>query len=291
MRHLGLVCTKADLNHIRELCVIEVITRSAKLLVKDGLTFLADDEEAGFQVANIKKCVLHYLLEIFNAEDSTASSAQSIWDFITEHARKKFSVTIERDVLTKVNMHGLFLSLIQRLNIRIRRSVRELDFHSINPGTGERNFLTINDIENITPIVKDYIEKQPVLTIKEEVFPSSLNIVLESARLKDSQGKRSQWFMRGGEERDEATELYRLACSICDQVLGAQSHRYALVLKEFAEHLESRHQEKGRPENSRWNKSFAIPEDDLSSEARFFYNTALQTLRDAVSYPNINNTV
>jgi len=51
--------------------------------------------------------------------------------------------------------------------------------------------------------------------------------------------------------------------------------RYARVLKEFAEHLESRHQEKGRPENSRWNKSFAIVEDDLSSEARFFYNTSM----------------
>lgn len=46
--------------------MIEVIARSAKLLIKDGLTFLADDEEAGFMTENIKKCVLHYLLEIFN---------------------------------------------------------------------------------------------------------------------------------------------------------------------------------------------------------------------------------
>lgn len=49
--------------------MIEVIARSAKLLIKDGLTFLADDEEAGFQNENIKKCVLHYLLEIFNVSD------------------------------------------------------------------------------------------------------------------------------------------------------------------------------------------------------------------------------
>jgi hypothetical protein len=67
-----------------------VIARSAKLLIKDGLTFLADDEEAGFQSHNIKKCVLHYLLEIFNADQGnsqTAAQAQSIWDFITEHVR------------------------------------------------------------------------------------------------------------------------------------------------------------------------------------------------------------
>lgn len=41
--------------------VTEAIARSAKVLIKDGLTFLADDEEAGFKSHNIKKCVLHYL--------------------------------------------------------------------------------------------------------------------------------------------------------------------------------------------------------------------------------------
>jgi hypothetical protein len=65
------------MNHIRELCVIEVIARSAKLLIKDGLTFLADDEEAGFRSENIKKCVLHYLLEILNYQSDHSSMASS----------------------------------------------------------------------------------------------------------------------------------------------------------------------------------------------------------------------
>lgn len=47
--------------------------------------------------------------------------------------------------------------------------------------------------------------------------------------------------MRGGEEREEATELYRLAASICEQVLGNKCVMYSKVLKEFAEHMESRH--------------------------------------------------
>jgi hypothetical protein len=47
--------------------------------------------------------------------------------------------------------------------------------------------------------------------------------------------------MRGGEEREEATDLYRLAASICEQVLGNKCVMYAKVLKEFAEHMESRH--------------------------------------------------
>lgn len=38
----------------------------------------------------------------------------------------------------------------------------------------------------MAPIVKDYTDKQPILTAKEEVFPCSVNIVLESARIKDS---------------------------------------------------------------------------------------------------------
>jgi hypothetical protein len=49
--------------------VIEVVARSTKLLIRDGLTFLADDEEAGFKGDNIKKCVLHYLQEIFNMDE------------------------------------------------------------------------------------------------------------------------------------------------------------------------------------------------------------------------------
>ena len=42
------------------MAVIEVIARSAKQLIKDGFTFLADDSEAGFKSDNIKKCILHY---------------------------------------------------------------------------------------------------------------------------------------------------------------------------------------------------------------------------------------
>ena len=88
--------------------------------------------------------------------------------------------------MNKINMSGLLVSVLAKLNIRLRRSAKDIDFYAVNSETGQRSFLTIEDIENISPIVKDYIEKQPVLSMKEEVFPSSLNIVLECARLKDS---------------------------------------------------------------------------------------------------------
>jgi hypothetical protein len=45
----------------------------------------------------------------------------------------------------------------------------------------------MEDIESISPIVKDFIEDQPVVNggTKEEVYPCSLSLVLESARMKD----------------------------------------------------------------------------------------------------------
>ena len=115
-------------------------------------------------------------------------------------------------------MSGLLVSLCTKLNLKLRRSPRDIDFFSINPSTGERDWLRLEDIECISPIVNDYTEDQPVLNggCKEEVYPTSLSIVLESARQRDAQGKRSQWFMRGGEQREEATELYRLSASICE---------------------------------------------------------------------------
>lgn len=76
--------------------MIEVIARSAKVLIKDGLTFLADDEEAGYKSENIKKLVHHYLLEIFNLEQGHHGSTQSIWDFITEHVNLKLTLASRR---------------------------------------------------------------------------------------------------------------------------------------------------------------------------------------------------
>eukprot|EP00343_Euplotes_focardii_P005426 CAMPEP_0205814878 /NCGR_PEP_ID=MMETSP0205-20121125/20282_1 /ASSEMBLY_ACC=CAM_ASM_000278 /TAXON_ID=36767 /ORGANISM="Euplotes focardii, Strain TN1" /LENGTH=134 /DNA_ID=CAMNT_0053099897 /DNA_START=141 /DNA_END=542 /DNA_ORIENTATION=+ len=47
------------------------------------------------------------------------------------------------------------------------------------------------------------------------------------------------------------------------------------LLLELAQQLENRHQENGRKENSRWNESASIPEDDFSMESRYFFQTAL----------------
>ena len=45
----------------------------------------------------------------------------------------------------------------------------------------------------------------------------------------------------------------------------------AEVYKEFAEHLEERHSEKGRPEYSVWNHAANVKDDDMSADGRFYY--------------------
>mmetsp|Transcript_10433 Transcript_10433/g.10474 ORF Transcript_10433/g.10474 Transcript_10433/m.10474 type:complete len:297 (-) Transcript_10433:106-996(-) len=157
--------------------------------------------------------------------------------------------------------------------------MRDINFFQQNED-GYPDFLRLEDIQSVSPQVKDYGEKTMPLLSPEEQHPTGLNLIIEYARIKDSQGKRSQWFMVGGEERQDASELYRTACAVCEQIYGNASYEYGKILKEFAEQLESRHQEKGRPENSRWNKSFAIGEDELSMESRYFYKNAFKCLQE-----------
>jgi hypothetical protein len=54
------------------------------------------------------------------------------------------------------------------------------------------------------------------------------------------------------------------------------------IQKEFAMHLEERHAENGKPEFSQWNKCANLLEDELSLEAREFYQKASYALTSQV---------
>jgi len=54
-------------------------------------------------------------------------------------------------------LNALLISICDKLNIRLTKTVKEINFYqNINQGEGGEAFITINDIENIIPIVKDY---------------------------------------------------------------------------------------------------------------------------------------
>jgi len=59
------------------------------------------------------------------------------------------------------------------------------------------------------------------------------------------------------------------------KIYGQKSKQTALVYKEYAQHLQERHEEKGRPEYSAWNHAANIKEDDFSAEGRIYYQKAI----------------
>jgi hypothetical protein len=59
LRFLGKICTNSFFNHTREIAVIDIISRAAKLLFKDGLYILSEKEK--LSSLNIKKCFQHFL--------------------------------------------------------------------------------------------------------------------------------------------------------------------------------------------------------------------------------------
>eukprot|EP00743_Colponemidia_sp_Colp-15_P010245 GILK01011263.1.p1 GENE.GILK01011263.1~~GILK01011263.1.p1 ORF type:complete len:1014 (+),score=191.11 GILK01011263.1:62-3103(+) len=254
MRFLGRMAVEAPHNHVRELAVREILARTIKVLIRDGLSFLTEDPN-GFVEMDAKKMVIHYLNEVFTAENR--ESSMTIWDYITDLVHKKFNITIDKDVLNKIHRGGLVLSIAEKLNIKLHR-YQAFDFVSANP-------FDVSDLQSIMPIAKGFNSRAP-----------SLELALESARTLDARGKRSLWYLAGGSERTQATRLFREAVVIAETIFGVSSIQLVDTLKEFADHLESRHQERGRPEFSRWNRCHNVDEDALSVEARSVLTRAIK---------------
>lgn len=302
MRHLGKVCSEASLNHTRETLVIEVISRCAKLLIRDGLATLAEQRatvnmleddasaeeikevaENQFTSTNIKKTVLTYIHQIFDLQNvGSGAAATSIWDFLTEHARRKFFLTVEREMLTRVHLNGLLKNILDKLNIGLNKDLRTIDFNA-----NEGKFLSVEDIDFIAPTVKDYQELSLPLEAPEDHSPFSLNYVLKLARDRDAEGRTSQWFMKGGPERAIATTIYSAAQQVAERVFTSRSLKFIETLKEAGLQHESVHAERGNVNNSRWNRCAAIAEDDHSVQARY----KLQQVIDVMTEMGLRNTM
>eukprot|EP00744_Colponema_vietnamica_P001049 GILI01001788.1.p1 GENE.GILI01001788.1~~GILI01001788.1.p1 ORF type:complete len:1045 (+),score=336.05 GILI01001788.1:182-3316(+) len=256
LRCLGRMAVETPHNHLRELAVREILARTIKVLVRDGLSFLAEDP-SGFTEEDVKKCVLHYLNEVFTVD--SRQSSLTIWEYITDLVQKKYCISVNKDVLSKVHKLGLVHSIADKLNVRLAR-FKGFDFSSVQP-------FSISDIESVQPKVKF-----------QQVVSSSLTLALERARAMDEKGKRSLWYLAGGHERETASEMYRSAIALAERIYGPQDIRTAHVVIELAEQMESRHQEKGRPEASRWNRCHGVPSDELSEESRMLYQRGLEML-------------
>ena len=76
-----------------------------------------------------------------------------MWEFLTEHARRKFQISIDRDMLDNIHLNGLLANILDKFGIKLTRSIRDINFsHS------EGKFLDVEDIVFVGPTVKDYSE-------------------------------------------------------------------------------------------------------------------------------------
>jgi hypothetical protein len=96
---------------------------------------------------------------------------------LTEHARRKFFLTVEREILTKIHLNGLLSNILTKLNIRLNKPLDDIDF-TANDG----KFLKASDIEFIGPTVKDYEELSLPLFAPEDHSPFGLRFILQMAR-------------------------------------------------------------------------------------------------------------
>lgn len=256
-RYLGRIANECRYNHLRELAVREMLARTIKVLIRDGLSFLVEPDEE-----DAKAVVVHYLNECLTRVESDAHV--TIWKYIDELLFKKYAFSTgtgatgtQVPVLNKIYLMGLVHSIADKCGFKLDKH-KGVDFEAELP-------FHVRDIASVYPTVK-----------YEEATSTEVVETLQRAQELDAKGRRSMWYLDGGPERAQATELLREALRLCEYVYGSVHMQTAAVFMEAAEQLESRHTEKGRPENSRWNKCAKIATDELSREAEDYYRRALR---------------
>lgn len=167
-----------------------------------------------------------YFNSLFGSEDD--ENSQRCWAFIRDLCEKKFGYVLMDDDKQKIYVPGLFRSLCEQLGVQFSPSF-SLDVSLAEP-------FQPSDVAAIDMIV------QPGNVKKSRLVED----LVSAALAKDAQGIRSKWHLPGGPQREEATKMFRVAVSAAEQIYGENDLRVADVYFLFAEHLESRHTERGR---------------------------------------------
>lgn len=208
----------------------------------------------------------HYLNEIFTPHETTSSL--TVWKYIEELCHKKFAYVIEETVRDKLYCLALVHAVVDKIGVTLHR-YKGYDFADQHPfGDSESS-----PIASLTPHIK---------RAKFECHEADL--LDARARDLDQKGKRKFWYTPGGPERAQASELLKEAASVCEFVFGREHPRTADAYYALAQQLESRHAERGRPEQSRWNRNAGVPTDALSQEAEENYRKALKIREDSYGF-------
>jgi len=247
VRFLGRLTFQASCNYVREIAVILILSRSIKHIILDALNRVDSSDDP-------REVILSYINHILTIADTNTSKL--LWEQLSEYIRANWDVSVEKTVLGKLHMPALAISVCKQLHITFHRFF-------------EANYLAL------APFTKGDLVLKPVI-IDEPYVSQSLDLVLAKARTLDKKGRRSQWNLKGGPERTQATEYYDKAVRIAATIYEKNSLQYADTALEYATHLESLHEEAGNPLNSKWNRAAQIPPSKYSELGLFFFEDALK---------------
>jgi len=245
LRFIGKLAFQASFNYIREITVITIISRGIKHLVLNALREIDANDDP-------RDVLISWLNKLLSVSENAISKIA--WEQLADYIQTKWDVSIERSVLIKIHMPALLIAVCKQLRINFN------------------NFFKINYL-SLTPFSKVSLQMFPLI-LDEPYYAQSLDIVLAKARTLDRQGKRSQWNIKSGPERERATEYFDKGLRIASSIYQKESLQYAEVALEYAKHLESMHEEDGNPLNSKWNRAAQIPPSKHSESALFFYEDA-----------------
>jgi hypothetical protein len=299
-RHLGHIATLAHYNHIRELAVREMLARTVKRLVLDGLSFL---ERPTLESSRV--IIAHYFNQVFTSQATEDSAI--VWKYIRDISEKKFNFAPSPDVRAKLHLLPLLHQMCAALGVTLRQGKNATS----HPGNDHRNNSeksaddndgdsdeTAHDGDDLRGF--DFSGKADVFSEDDFVgleprvhdFTASIPFIerlLVEARHLHVAGAGRVWHVDNASgHRIQASEMFLRIGEAAVRVYGSLHLRTAEIFLEIAQHFEERHIERGNRHASRWNKCAGIPEDSLSTESRRHYQIALDIFGKTIgpcSYP------
>ncbi|KAL0228650.1 hypothetical protein GEMRC1_013270 [Eukaryota sp. GEM-RC1] len=268
--HLGDLFDGLTLRHHKEMVLVEMLSEALVVLIRDGLSYIEEKNQD-----DLKTTVVYYLNQALTLLEN--ENSDHLWSFVEGLVLKKFDFELDEKVVNKIQLNSLLFSVAKKLGLVLDLTLMErIDY-------GDEEPINVDDILGVVPVtsidVSNYTSHE-------------VNKILVEARDEDSKGMPSEWWLTGGLERQRASELFDSAVVVAKSLyLDEETEEpissfcavaLADVLIEVAGHYESRHQESGRPEHSRWNRSAGIPESELSEKARGLYSEVVSLIDMAV---------
>jgi hypothetical protein len=247
------------------LCIQEILARTLKTLFRDAFSVVNDRFDE-----HLPTVVLRYMNDVFG--DCKAESSQTLWRIIMDLSDRKFGFAVTSDTLAKMHKLAVARVVLSKIGVAFTEEAStQKEFEFVDSPMP----FTITDFDPVS--LSSFIVRSKTNFVPQTEAERLVRRLLEEASALDARGMRSQWNLPGGPEREKASGIYRDAARVCrERVNDVDTALQQELYFTIACHFESRHAEKGRPENSRWNRCAYVPRDALSDEAWHYYTKCLE---------------